>query len=139
MPRNRSELDEYDELDDRKAARAARRAERAEQARRERQATTEQLKRELKPRSDAEEIAYLVVVLIGIAAIARVWTTRIRPWLNDTWTELHTGHTVVHLPVMGSLDRTDLIGLAVLVVPFVVLILVLSSLARRRRVRRRDR
>lgn len=81
---------------------------------------------------DWEEISYLILTILGVLALERVWSTRIRPWVETTWGELRSGELVT-LPVVGTFDQADAIGLAILVVPFLVLALLITTRLRRRR------
>ena len=78
------------------------------------------------------EISYLIAVILGVLGLQRLWAVKIRPWVDGTWTDLKAGE-VAELPVIGSVDSIDLIGLGVLLVPFFVLVVALVSLSRRRK------
>lgn len=78
-------------------------------------------------------IAYLLVGGVAIAAAKGAWSTKVRPWLDSKWTELADSTNTAS--VVAGLDRVDLIGLAVLVVPALALI---AFLARRSARRRKD-
>jgi hypothetical protein len=81
---------------------------------------------------DWEEISYVILAIVGVFALERVWSTRIRPWIETTWGDLRSGELVT-LPVVGAFDQADAIGLAVLVLPFLVLAFVVTTRLRRRR------
>ncbi len=79
---------------------------------------------------------------LSFAAITveRIWSVKLRPWLETKWTEF-TGHVMSpEQALIGSWDRTDLIGFATLFVPvLIVLILVVRRLTRSRRNRQDTR
>ena len=81
---------------------------------------------------DWDEISYLILAIVGVIALERVWSTRIRPWIETTWGDLCSGELVT-LPVIGAFDQADAIGLAVLVLPFLVLTFGITTRLRRRR------
>lgn len=78
-------------------------------------------------KKDEEELAYLIVAVIAILVVERVWTTKLRPWIDATWTDLADGAKIAALPVLGEVDQTDLIGLGVLAVIVVIAVLVVRS------------
>lgn len=86
---------------------------------------------------DLTEIVYVVLAIGGLYLLKQAWTAQVRPWIESTWGELQAGHAVT-LPLVGSVDRVDLLGVGVLAVPF-VLILLFAAGARRRRRRERAR
>jgi hypothetical protein len=86
---------------------------------------------------DLTQIVYLCLAIGGLYALSELWTAEIRPWIESTWGELRAGNAVT-LPLVGSVDRVDIIGVAVLAVPF-VLILAFAAGAHRRRRRNRAR
>jgi hypothetical protein len=80
------------------------------------------------------EISYLIAVIIGVLALERLWSVKLRPWVDATWTDLKAGE-VAELPVLGAVDTIDLVGMGVLIVPFLVLVVVLVAMVRKRRAR----
>jgi hypothetical protein len=85
---------------------------------------------------DWQEFAYFVASLLGIAALVRIWTVYVRPWIETTWGQI-TGGEVATLPYLGAFDTTDLIGIGVLAAPFLVVLLLVRSKLRKARAARR--
>jgi hypothetical protein len=81
----------------------------------------------------AQEILCWGVTLVGLVAIKQLWTERLRPLIEGTWGQLRAGE-LVDLPVVGRVDQVDVVGIAVLVVTFLVgLGIVVGMLKRRSR------
>lgn len=84
-----------------------------------------------------KELTELILVLVGLAAVAALWKAKIRPWLDDTWASLGRGESFQ----IGSTswDTTDLIGLGALAVAVVAAFLIIRSRLRLQRARRERR
>lgn len=84
---------------------------------------------------DLRELLFLGLGVLCVIGLQRVWATRVRPWLEATWGEFRAGE-VADLPLVGSVDQADVIGVLALVVPVVVALSVLRARAKRRRQQR---
>lgn len=78
---------------------------------------------ESKERDDYQDIAYLVVAVVVFAGVVQLWRGKVKPWLVD--------HNVLH--AHGGVSTQDLVGVAVLVVPLIVLALLVRSWWKRKR------
>lgn len=76
-----------------------------------------------------------VLAVLGVLGVIKLWQSAIRPWIDRTWSTLAAGDTV-DLPVLGAVDRTDLIGLGVLLLVLLVAIAAGITRVRRQRARR---
>lgn len=79
----------------------------------------------------AQEILYWGLALVGLIAIKQLWTGRIRPWIESPWGDLRAGE-LVNLPIVGRVDQAGVIGIAVLVMVFVVVLALVVAKIRRR-------
>lgn len=77
------------------------------------------------------EILYWGLALVGLVGLKQVWTAKLRPWIEATWVQIEAGG--VDLPLVGTLDRTDLVGVGLLVCGFVVAVFVWRARRRHRR------
>jgi len=85
----------------------------------------------------AQEILYWGLALVGLIAIKRLWTERLRPWIEGTWGDIRAGE-LVNVPVVGRLDQVDVLGTGVLaVISLVALGVVVGRLKRWNRARKR--
>lgn len=82
---------------------------------------------------DSQDIAWLIVAAIGLVGVWRTWTLHVRPWASEQWSELQGAAEA------GEFDGllVDVVGVAVLALPVLLILLLLRGSVRRARRRRR--
>lgn len=84
--------------------------------------------------SDQEEWwVWPLLAVLGVFGAVKLWQAKVRPWIEDTWTQVTAGDAVLTLPGVGALDETDMVGIGVLLA---VVLAVVVAAARRWRARR---
>lgn len=78
------------------------------------------------------EFLYWGLGLAGLVALKQLWTSRISPWIETMWGDAAAGSGVA-VPLVGSLDRADIVGIGALVLVLGVAIAVLLRRVSRRR------
>ena len=76
------------------------------------------------------EVLYWGLALVGLVGLEQIWTAKFRPWIEAIWGEIEADG--VDLPLVGSLDRADLVGVGLLVCGFVVAVFVWRARRRHR-------
>ena len=78
---------------------------------------------------DSQDLAYLVVAGLGLVGAWRIWTLHVRPWVREQWSELKGASAG------GDLDGlvVDVVGVAALALPVLLLVLLVRGAVRRRR------
>lgn len=74
--------------------------------------------------------------VLGVFGLIKFWQATARPWLEEKWAALAAGETVLNVPGLGPLDRTDLVGI---VLAAALAVAVVSAIARRQSARRAER
>lgn len=82
----------------------------------------------MQDKEDSQDIAWLIVAAIGIAGVWRIWTLHVRPWVSEQWSELQGAAEA------GEFDGllVDVVGVAVLALPLLLILLLVRSSVRRR-------
>lgn len=81
---------------------------------------------------DLQELLYLGMAMLGLVALKQVWTERIRPWIETTWGAIRADE-LASLPLIGPIDQADVIGVAALAVPFLVVLGVIATKMRQKK------
>lgn len=79
-----------------------------------------------------DEWASMLAVGVGIYLGYRLWVKKARPWVVEHWNILQEGKRIA-LPVVGGVDKTDLIGAGVITVLSLVVFTIAMNILRRRR------
>lgn len=77
-----------------------------------------------------------LVGLVALFGLFKFWQSTGRPWLEEKWAALTAGDSMLNVPGLGPLDRTDLVGVALAAL---LVVAVVSAIARRRSARRAER
>jgi hypothetical protein len=86
--------------------------------------------------NDDEWWVWPVMAVLGLIGLVKLWQSTVRPWIEQTWTEVTAGDALVTLPGVGALDDTDLIGLGLVALVFLALVVSAARGVRRRRLER---
>lgn len=82
--------------------------------------------------TDDQDIAYLIVGVVALLGVTQLWRLRVKPWLVD--------HGILSAnPGKGDLflglQTSDVVGIALIVVPAIVAVVLLRSWIRRKAAR----
>lgn len=81
-----------------------------------------------------EEIAQMAMAVLGVYLLWRVWSLKIRPWIEGIVPSIKQGDELVLGPL--TLDKVDLVALGILVVAMLLLVVLVRSSLKSRRQRR---
>lgn len=75
-----------------------------------------------------DDLAWLILAIFGILAAGAVWKSKVRPWIDDTFTTLSNGGSITIAGMQW--DVTDLVGLGILVAVLVAVFFVVRGKVR---------